>query len=81
MDTVTFGYVMSGSALLQLILSPIIGRFGDKFGARAVLILSACSTAVGHLGLGMAQGFTSLICARLVTIAQDIRLGRSQWIV
>ena len=78
-DTQTFGYIMSGTALLQLLLSPVIGKFGDKFGARSVLILSATSAAIGHLSLGLAFDLPTLIGARVVTVAQDVKLGKSKY--
>ena len=74
-DPVTFGYIQTGASLIQFALSPFIGWYGDKFGARAVLILNAVCTALGHLILGLASGVFGIILSRTAAVGQDIRLG------
>lgn len=75
LNPVHLGYMQSTAALIQLLISPMIGRYGDKQGARAVLILSALSTATGHVTMGLATGVPMIIMSRFSTVAQDIRLG------
>ena len=74
-DTLTYSYIMSAGGIFQLIMSPVIGRFGDTFGSRSVLLLTAFSSAIGLLSMGLAVGFYSLVIARFIYVAQDVGIG------
>ncbi len=49
------GLMLAVNALAQLIATPVIGRFSDRFGRRPLLIFSLVGTIAGFLVLALAE--------------------------
>ena len=73
---VTLGYLNSIGALGQLFVSPQLGKLGDTFGARAVMMAGCISMAMCHVTTGLAWGLVFLFLGRMFAIAQDPKPGR-----
>ncbi|HYE15398.1 MAG TPA: MFS transporter, partial [Pyrinomonadaceae bacterium] len=63
---VALGLLFSSYSVMQLIFSPILGRWSDKHGRRPVLFLSLLGTGVGFMILGAAQTLTMLFVGRII---------------
>lgn len=74
-DTVTLSSLNSASALLQVVCSPMLGKLGDRYGARTMLLISIVSSASGQLMAGLATGFGMLVISKILFVGQDVRLG------
>ncbi|NXU45813.1 S22AI protein, partial [Drymodes brunneopygia] len=64
-DSVGFGYLQTIFGVLQLVGGYIFGRFADKFGARAALILSCASGSVFFLLMSLSTSIPLLFLSRL----------------
>ena len=65
----TFGLLLGAYSLMQLVFSPLLGRWSDRFGRRRVLLLSIAGSMVAHALLGvadMASSLSLLFVARIV---------------
>lgn len=59
------GLLIASYALAQLIGSPILGRFSDRFGRRPILLISIFGTFLGFILLGVANSLLILFLARI----------------
>ncbi|NXX34830.1 S22AI protein, partial [Nicator chloris] len=65
LDSVGFGYLQTIFGVLQLMGGYIFGRFADRFGARAALILSCVSGSVFFLLMSLSTSIPLLFLSRL----------------
>ncbi|NXF01757.1 S22AI protein, partial [Smithornis capensis] len=68
LDSVGFGYLQTTFGVLQLVGGYIFGRFADRFGARAALILSCSSGSVFFLLMSISTNIPLLFLSRLPTV-------------
>ncbi|NXA98484.1 S22AI protein, partial [Melanocharis versteri] len=68
LDSVGFGYLQTIFGVLQLVGGYIFGRFADKFGARAALILSCASGSVFFLLMSLSSSIPLLFLSRLPAV-------------
>src|ERR1700681_957560 len=62
----TIGLLFGVFSLCQLIASPLLGEFSDRFGRRPVLIFSLAGTVLSFVMLALAHSVTMLFLARIV---------------
>ena len=62
----TIGFLFATFSLAQLVASPILGAWSDKWGRRPILVLSLAGTVVSFVMLALAQSLTMLFLARIV---------------
>ena len=55
-----FGMLIGVYAVMQLIFSPLLGRWSDRVGRRRVLMISLAGSVVSHALLGVADLAASL---------------------
>lgn len=67
-DPVTFGYLQTVFAVVQLTGGPVFGRFGDIFGGRAALTLAFGSAAASYALLGVSDSIFVLFMSRLPSV-------------
>ncbi|KFO85831.1 Solute carrier family 22 member 18, partial [Buceros rhinoceros silvestris] len=68
LDSVGFGYLQTIFGVLQLVGGPIFGRFADKFGARAALVLSCASGSAFFLLVSISTSIPLLFLSRLPAV-------------
>ncbi|NWZ82950.1 S22AI protein, partial [Poecile atricapillus] len=68
LDSVGFGYLQTLFGVLQLVGGYIFGRFADKFGARAALILSCVSGSIFFLLMSLSTSIPLLFLSRLPAV-------------
>ncbi|XP_029438160.1 solute carrier family 22 member 18 isoform X3 [Rhinatrema bivittatum] len=68
LDTVGFGYLQTSFGVLQLLGSPIFGRFYDQFGARAALTLSFLSGSLFYLLQSVSSSVPRLFLSRIPSV-------------
>ncbi|NXD66810.1 S22AI protein, partial [Eolophus roseicapillus] len=68
LDSVGFGYLQTTFGVLQLVGGSIFGRFADKFGARAALILSCASGSAFFLLTSISTSIPLLFLSRLPAV-------------
>jgi len=61
-----------------LLISPIVGKLGDRFGLKPVFLLSIFGTSMAFVGLAFAQGMTGLFVWRAVGGAMAANLAVAQ---
>ncbi|XP_057294802.1 solute carrier family 22 member 18-like [Hydractinia symbiolongicarpus] len=64
-----YGYVISLTAILQLIGGPLCGRLGDIYGGRLTLIISFLALAISYSLLSISTNIPMLFISRISTIA------------
>ena len=60
------GLLFASYSLCQLIASPILGEWSDRYGRRPVLVFSLAGTVVSFVMLALAHSVTLLFLARIV---------------
>ena len=60
-------WVMTGFLLSAAVLTPILGKLGDRFGKERLLVLSLAAFLVGCLGCALAPNIWILILFRIVS--------------
>ncbi|GIW06395.1 MAG: tetracycline resistance MFS efflux pump [Dehalococcoidia bacterium] len=65
-DGVAIGVVLAVYPLMQLIFSPLWGRWSDRWGRRPVLIASLIGATLSFTVVGAAGSFPVLVAARIV---------------
>lgn len=65
-DATMIGLLFGSFSFMQLIFTPILGRWSDRVGRRPVLLLSILGTAVSFLILGSAQSLWMLFLGRML---------------
>lgn len=68
LDSVGFGYLQTTFGVLQLVGGSIFGRFADKYGAQAALILSCASGSVFFLLMSISTSIPLLFLSRLPAV-------------
>ncbi|NXA37644.1 S22AI protein, partial [Eudromia elegans] len=68
LDSVGFGYLQTTFGVLQLVGGPVFGRFADRFGARAALILSCASGSAFFLLVSISTSIPLLFLSRLPSV-------------
>jgi len=63
---VAIGVLFASFSVCQLIASPILGEWSDRWGRRPVLIFSLIGTVVSFVMLALAHSITMLFVARIV---------------
>ncbi|ESO83196.1 hypothetical protein LOTGIDRAFT_133911 [Lottia gigantea] len=74
-DPVTFGYLQTVFAGVQLAGGPLFGRFGDLFGSRAAMTLAFTSCALTYLIMGFAYSIPILFLSRLPSVLMHCMQG------
>ncbi|RUS87736.1 hypothetical protein EGW08_004482, partial [Elysia chlorotica] len=67
-DPVTFGYLQTTFAVVQLAGGPLFGRFGDLFGSRQAMMLAFASASVSYFLLSVSSSIPLLFVSRLPSI-------------
>lgn len=65
----TFGLLVGVYSLMQLVFSPVLGRWSDRVGRRRVLLISIAGSVMAHILLGvadLAMSLPLLFAARIV---------------
>lgn len=62
----TIGLLFATFSMAQLVASPLLGAWSDKWGRRPVLIFSLIGTVISFVMLAMAQSLPMLFAARIV---------------
>ena len=60
-------WVLTGFLLSAAVLTPILGKLGDRFGKERLLVASLAAFLVGCLGCAIAPDIWTLIAARVVS--------------
>jgi DHA1 family tetracycline resistance protein-like MFS transporter len=60
------GLLFASFSICQLIASPVLGHWSDRWGRRPILILSLLGTVVSFVMLALAHSLTMLFAARIV---------------
>lgn len=60
------GLVVAASGIANLIGAPILGRLGDKFGQRKILILGLTCAAIGYIPQALAPNIGILLAGRVL---------------
>ncbi|NWR54440.1 S22AI protein, partial [Bucorvus abyssinicus] len=68
LDSVGFGYLQTTFGVLQLMGGPVFGRFADKFGTRAALVLSCASGSAFFLLVSISTSIPLLFLSRLPAV-------------
>lgn len=74
-NAVTFGYLQTTFAIVQLAGGPLFGRFGDLFGGRAAMTLAFVSAAFSYLLLAMSASVPILFLSRLPSVFMHAMQG------
>lgn len=69
-DPVQYGYLQTWFSLLQLLGSPLLGIFGDRYGSKAALMVSIGASAASYLLLATATNLPLLFLSRVPTLLQ-----------
>jgi DHA1 family tetracycline resistance protein-like MFS transporter len=62
----TIGLLFATFSIAQLVASPVLGAWSDKWGRRPVLIFSLIGTVISFVMLALAQSLLMLFAARIV---------------
>ena len=65
-NSLVTGLLIASYALAQLIGSPLLGRFSDRFGRRPILLISVFGTFIGFILFGLANSLWMLFVARIL---------------
>ena len=60
-----YGFLLSGFALIQFIISPFIGMLSDRYGRRPILLISLAGLSVDYVILALAPNLAWLIIGRI----------------
>lgn len=60
------GLLFASFSLCQLIASPLLGEWSDRYGRRPVLVFSLAGTVVSFVMLALAQSVTMLFLSRVI---------------
>jgi DHA1 family tetracycline resistance protein-like MFS transporter len=61
------GLAMTSWALLQFIMSPILGALSDQFGRRPIILVSCIGLGVSYFATALAPSFALFLAARLIS--------------
>ncbi|XP_076437631.1 solute carrier family 22 member 18-like [Babylonia areolata] len=74
-DPVTFGYLQTTFAIVQLAGGPLYGRFGDVMGGRAAMTLAFVAAASSYFLLGLSYSVPFLFLSRLPSVFMHAMQG------
>lgn len=74
-DPITFGYLQTTFAAVQLMGGPIFGRFGDLKGSKSALLLAFSASILSYTILGFAQNVFMLFLSRLPSLCMHAMQG------
>lgn len=74
-DPITFGYLQTTFATVQLLGGPIYGRFGDLFGSKYALLLAFSAAFTSYILLGLATTIFMVFLSRLPSICMHAMHG------
>lgn len=74
-DPITFGYLQTTFAAVQLMGGPIFGRFGDLKGSKSALLLAFAACILSYTILGLAQSVFMLFLSRLPSLCMHAMQG------
>lgn len=74
-DPITFGYLQTTFAAVQLMGGPIFGRFGDLKGSKSALLLAFSASILSYTILGLAQSVFMLFLSRLPSLLMHAMQG------
>ncbi|MGB9178457.1 MAG: MFS transporter [Pyrinomonadaceae bacterium] len=60
------GLLFASYSIMQLIFTPLLGRWSDRYGRRPILLVSIIGTGVGFLILGFATTLWMLFVGRII---------------
>ncbi|MBD0371916.1 MAG: MFS transporter [Pyrinomonadaceae bacterium] len=60
------GLLFASYSIMQLLFTPILGRWSDRYGRRPILLISLLGTAAGFLILGLATTVWMLFAGRII---------------
>lgn len=63
---VIYGLLVSGFALVQFLLGPLVGMLSDRFGRRPILLFSLAGLCIDYIILALAPNLMWLIVGRIV---------------
>jgi OCT family organic cation transporter-like MFS transporter 18 len=79
---VTYGYLQTAFAALQLLGGPVYGRLGDMFGSRAVLVLANACGFSTYVAIAIASSSEMLFLSRIPGLLMHGAQGKlrpTQW--
>lgn len=62
-----YGYFVSVYALMQLLMSPLLGALSDRFGRRPVLLVSLLGAGLDYIMMAFAPTLTLLFIGRIIS--------------
>ncbi|GFR98816.1 solute carrier family 22 member 18-like [Elysia marginata] len=74
-DPVTFGYLQTTFAVVQLAGGPLFGRFGDLFGSRQAMMLAFASASLSYFLLFISSSIPLLFVSRLPSVFMHAMQG------
>jgi OCT family organic cation transporter-like MFS transporter 18 len=74
-DPVTFGYLQTTFAVVQLAGGPLFGRFGDVFGGRAAMSLAFLAASASYCFLALSYNLPILFMSRLPSVFMHAMQG------
>ncbi|XP_039248180.2 solute carrier family 22 member 18-like [Styela clava] len=74
-DPITFGYLQTTFATVQLLGGPIYGRFGDLFGSKYALLLAFFAAFMSYFLLGLATTVFMVFLSRLPSVCMHAMHG------
>jgi len=74
----TVGLLVASFSLLQLVFTPLWGRWSDRIGRRPVILVGLCFTVIGYVMFGLADSLTILFLSRLLAGIGGSNVGAAQ---
>lgn len=71
-------WLAAAFSIAQLIAAPVLGRLGDRFGRRPVLLISIAGSCLSMILLAVADGLVGLFAARLLAGLCGANLATAQ---
>lgn len=65
-NELTIGLMLASFSIAQLIASPILGNWSDRYGRRPVIVISMIGSVISFVMLAMAGSLTMLFLSRIV---------------
>lgn len=75
---VEVGLMFTTYSAAQFLATPVLGGLSDRYGRRAILLVSLMGEVVGYLMMGFANSLTALYVARIVTGVTAGNIGAAQ---
>jgi MFS family permease len=68
----------TGFSLAQFLMSPVLGRLGDRYGRRPIMLISIAGSCASMLVLGFAASLWMVFVARVVSGASSANVSTAQ---